>query len=1047
MSKNLKKSLTLEKSKVKVNSSPKIYEWTDEDIINASFGDFPKKYEAIQEINLNSNKYIDTMENKIARVQQRKKENELRLKKIKSLKPNTDKSLYANSNKIPLPSVNSDVNELEISLNDYFSEVVKQFPQYFNEIYNDIPLYYFNSTEYTEILPFSSHFPTIGVCLLQLEDLSSLGIEVIVDASQVGQWISCIINNKIEDSDMYEVILSRNNQKIHVQEHNLYAIYQDIRIYIRRIMNSIETRLDFCSMLKYHDYISNIPMNISIIPTIVSSQIERIKNRLCWKFENLDFSMIIDKELDEVISSFNHVMKSTMLNAFLLSKSGINELQNLQLPQNFFGYKVFPIPKIPLISYDYSKVTGFHKKYSFLGSLPAIIALKGVVAINASFDKLSIINCLYEKTMSLERFQRNISENMATSVRAIKHEWVTQIANTIKSAISEFQPTLLNRGKSTTTSQVVYDLMIGSVSDFMKEDVPIRVLLDRIDYSMSTTLTNLVLNNLKNFTKTIKSLCTCEVIIHDLANIIVKIPPESPYKTKSLPPMFFIAFKLSDNDSILNNEMISNRDEEIERWSHSKEALNGSKCPLHPIPPIYGRVFEYSIPLANFCDAFLKVFDNVVSEFIDVPHVRKNVMTKIYFPQIKNISSASLHMQSVQELREELQSSIETAVKPLQNYLTLFKKYEYFVNSSIDEVISSKNYVSFKEGNNDIELPVTVNLEELCRTIEGHKDAMKVIETILPIAPLNCGLFSLDVQSIRNLLLDKYRNIIKSILSSHQKYCLDITSYIDAEFICIFKRLEQKLDSIEEIIDMEEYINSLSPTLLQLSQCIQEMRLYIDVLDKFKYKSEFSIELYNRSWIICGYPNKVEELCNHVKDSNISLRQKFQDEMRRDQVAFLEQIQQVEIRVMNLSNLYNVNEVDKIAQEVEKVHRDLVVIQNKSKLYNSREGLFGLETSTDYDNVSRISRVLEPFVNLWITYRDWIRCSKSWKSSIFVNLDAEQIEQQTDKFSKAMLKSCKYFQKYPEFEKQLQIANSVNTQLNDFSPKVPIIGKLSISIL
>ena len=51
----------------------------------------------------------------------------------------------------------------------------------------------------------------------------------------------------------------------------------------------------------------------------------------------------------------------------------------------------------------------------------------------------------------------------------------------------------------------------------------------------------------------------------------------------------------------------------------------------------HGKSIEYDHEMGQFKEVVLKGFDDIITEFMDVPHAQKYVMDRIYFPEQKTI--------------------------------------------------------------------------------------------------------------------------------------------------------------------------------------------------------------------------------------------------------------------------------------------------------------------------------------------------------------------------------------------------------------------------
>lgn len=62
-----------------------------------------------------------------------------------------------------------------------------------------------------------------------------------------------------------------------------------------------------------------------------------------------------------------------------------------------------------------------------------------------------------------------------------------------------------------------------------------------------------------------------------------------------------------------------------------------------------------------------------------------------------------------------------------------------------------------------------------------------------------------------------------------------------------------------------------------------------------------------------------------------------------------------------------------------------------ARLFQSREGIFG-RPPTEYDQILRVRKAFEPYVNLWSTAEEWTESYEAWTKGSFLAIDAETLE-------------------------------------------------------
>ena len=977
--------------------------------------------------------FVDDMDQKIARVQQRKKEAEDRLiRRIQMIKPPRPVTILT---KFEIKGSNPASN-LSKTLNDYFAEYLENQPSLIGETETSLPIHYFGSAIFDELLTVdTSILPCIGVCLLSSQEPQSSP-----RSRGLGMWRSCQIESL--ENNLFTVNLLNNSGSIEsdpiiLPRIRVCLLSQKVATYGDRIVDALQRRSDALALLKYDFYIRNMPFNTKVSYSLGEEQARRIVDKAI-NFEKLN---IVDPSVsfDEIMTvrkEYEVVMSKSLFDANLVCKANLELFSDMLLPKCTFPMNV----KAPnsglkeIAKHNMKNKITYFQDQSYLGSSASLEALQGAVKENMNLLNFLIINPKYSKTLTLEKYERMMSDQMMASTRGIRQEWANKVGGCIR------RPLATDLESNPPTPGIKMNIAMRTVHEYMKSDNPIKPFLESVNFAMGEVLQHIITKSVKHFSNYMKELCSSEITIQSVKKIEVKRAHDSIYHREVLPPLFSLSFRVSLEDSCLNQEEVNKNKEEILAWSKSKEALAGDKCPISVVKPVIGKSIEFSCNTDDFKNAILKVFNEIITEFQDVPHVQKFVMDKVYFPVPRFVPSIDIEVEWVKQERIELEKALESAINPLNVYLMFFRKYEDFINIDNDAYINAKLTVKHKDPeSSEMELPVVVNVPGLRALINDHLSQIEDIQHSLPITPIECGMFYIEVVSVRNLLLDKHKAIVAKILSLQAGFCAETSAYLDEEFKKINKNLQKRPENIEELTELEEYVTSLTNTMQTLQGFITEMISYHDIMDEYKFKTD--ADLQSNKWNAFGAPAKIALRCAEVQESNRLVKKKFEEEMNQEQTQFLKTLQELDQAVAALEQYNDISDVVQIAENVKEVEERLQVAQAKARLFNSRESLFEAETVTDYEELNRIMKTFEPYSSLWQTAKDWTEMSRSWMRGRFVDLDAEDIEKQVEKFSLQIAKAAKFFQK-ADMGEQLAITNEIKKQVQAFVPEVPMIVTL-----
>eukprot|EP00953_Heterococcus_sp_UTEX-ZZ885_P023100 12722-Heterococcus_DN1.PRE.1 len=335
---------------------------------------------------------------------------------------------------------------------------------------------------------------------------------------------------------------------------------------------------------------------------------------------------------------------------------------------------------------------------------------------------------------------------------------------------------------------------------------------------------------------------------------------------------------------------------------------------------------------------------------------------------------------------------------------------------------------------------------------------------------------------------DQIGGISTALLSRHKDHCRAMSDSLQARYQTVLTTLQRKPRTIEEVVQLEEYVKAVDADTAPLREGIAEMVACNDLLDDFGYQARdtllVGLEHSNHKWLAVGWPQRIQQQCQDSSHLAQACRAAFGDEMGGDQDRFARAIELLDMEVSQALELsgcaqqtlgrnryyaaqcidlllrgvaavcvYRVYKqvagfeqhedatmVDRVAKLVSDVSAKLEDAESKARLFNAREALFGREI-TDYDCLARVRKALEPYANLWTTARDWAKLSNEWRTGSFLAIDAEKLEADVERCAIAIGKAARYFDT-ANLQNQSKIAADVKDSVAAFRPKVPIIVAL-----
>lgn len=122
-------------------------------------------------------------------------------------------------------------------------------------------------------------------------------------------------------------------------------------------------------------------------------------------------------------------------------------------------------------------------------------------------------------------------------------------------------------------------------------------------------------------------------------------------------------------------------------------------------------------------------------------------------------------------------------------------------------------------------------------------------------------------------------------------------------------------------------------------------------------------------------------------------------------------------------------QVEKIANDARNLNNRLKSALELTRLFNSRELLFG-SASTDYSQLKKVIEQFSPFFYLWNTGDLWKSSYQSWMHDPFDTLNANEVDDNVTGWWKGLFKTLREFQKR-ELVSQAQSCEFIRQQVDN----------------
>lgn len=650
------------------------------------------------------------------------------------------------------------------------------------------------------------------------------------------------------------------------------------------------------------------------------------------------------------------------------------------------------------------------------------------------------------KSITLGEFSSIHAQMSHAALRSMRDNWTRLAAKRIQFHFDQAQHPLYN---------------IAEPNRLRYLETHTRSFLQRVNYMVEDTLRFLIHQNFTGYMTLIQDMAGFNVEVQSPRDVRVsplqqlgsQSPAEEMDESHFIPthqPMFRLELLISPEKRLLNQDQVDQRTVEIREWCLANAQDRQTQCPLEPISIEKGYRFEYATSPADFQEAIISQFDVALQRLRSLELVERLVMDRIFWPNQDCIACLETSAEMVAELRQNVGDAVARATKPLITYHAQFDSYIPLLNMNVDEYLmtiiklqptAGSASTPREDGGDDKELPPLVppvELNELRRLLNYHRDQEAKILATIPSRAVNLGLFLVDLTNIRFTLAKKHHDSFTKLLEAQVAHCFQVAARIMTKFEEINTNLAATPKDIEGLTALQEYITGIPALMQPLQDEITQMMKDNGLIDEFHhYVSDEHLRL---TWNVQGWPTKITVQSSRFKWALEERKGKFAKQMESEQERFEKTLTTLLEEIESFSRYDNLAFVDDVAHHAMTVQKKLEQAQQDAMLFNSRETLFGKDV-TSYDMLSLAKKNFEPYNQLWATSFNWIQSRKSWIQGSFTDINAEDVEKLVETYSTAIQKAFKFFSNNGN-EACTKIAETVKEQILVFKPYVPLIVAL-----
>ncbi|KAG7304694.1 hypothetical protein JYU34_010040 [Plutella xylostella] len=402
-----------------------------------------------------------------------------------------------------------------------------------------------------------------------------------------------------------------------------------------------------------------------------------------------------------------------------------------------------------------------------------------------------------------------------------------------------------------------------------------------------------------------------------------------------------------------------------------------------------------------------------------IPQVHPRVLTGIVFDKELFLTSIGLLESAVVDYRERLLKAYRKAIIPLHAYLRQYECFTELFNMDIE---------AYVEALRAEKLTASAIREE----VQKHYDAKQDLIWRLPQI-INIGPFSLNVDTLKQILVNKRSDIIKAVLAMWAEEVRLVVDDVIAAFKTMMRKLAEKPNSIEHVFEIREWMESIPFALKQQEDIMRKVFSDYEVLDAFFMALEN--EDFNALWEAVGWPLNITKQMVLTYEFLEEEQEKFWKLHQQDEQNLYDKIDLFTAQCMQLTLQNDFSKVHEIANDIRNAWKGMRDAQDWGRILNQRQKLFG-QPVVPFVELNKLVKEFEPYRNLWVTASEFLNAKEIWFDNPLIYVDADAIEPQVNDYYKTIVRCIRTFSDMPKIQ---QVAILIRDEIDAFRPLIPII--------
>ncbi|XP_073479664.1 dynein axonemal heavy chain 3-like [Aquarana catesbeiana] len=421
-------------------------------------------------------------------------------------------------------------------------------------------------------------------------------------------------------------------------------------------------------------------------------------------------------------------------------------------------------------------------------------------------------------------------------------------------------------------------------------------------------------------------------------------------------------------------------------------------------------------------------FDNTVDSLVISVQQMARIETFLFQAvdnlKIKYISSIQIHEEIVLSSKARIRAVIENNMRGPHRYAKVYKPFLQMLSSQTEKRLQT---LAQKD----------ISLKVYARELDRMKELASDVALLPVFVPMNMML--MDCSEINQQMIDRTHQLTNIIINKVASMSMTFNRKICWQYDGIVTKISAMAASTSALVELQNYIDILkSKELPEIQEKLAVAGENLLFLMDYASLSKEDIILNGNTF---SWPQRIIPIIN---SSETRLQREHDGALARLaqwQKDFTKRLVDVLIEVKDFQKKDRMTEATTNVQKLGSISRRIQDFMEEKSLINKEEMLLEVEQMSTFDQIDEIHKLKEPYEELWTTAAHFSTCYDKWMNGPFLQVNAENVEEEVQNLWKTSYKLTKAFY-HPDLHGPLKVATTIKTKLEKFKINMPLVTAL-----